>query len=460
MQVASEALVPLHSVDFEMSTLGCMIIQQQAVEEALKILSPDDFYLHSHRVIFTAMRDLAESGKPVDLLILKQFLDERGLLSDAGSENYLIQLGEFVPSAAHVKTYANEVLEKALARNLDTAGHDIIRTARVAELNAEEKIDKAERLVFEIGNRRLGKDFVDLQTLTKEYMVDVDTLYETKQPILGLPTHIIDLDEMTTGLYEGDFVIIAARPSMGKTSLVLKMALNVAAREKKTVALFSLEMGAKQLARRFAAMLSELNGNVLKKSNLSMDEYRKLVDACEDMYELPIYIDETSDISAMEMRGKCRRLQREHGLGLIVVDYLQLMRGSRKSENRVQEISDIARSLKSMAKEMQVPVIALSQLNRAVESRDNKRPQLSDIRESGSIEAEADLVIFIYRDEYYKARDNPDEANTNPNRVEEAELIIAKHRNGPTGTVKVAFKPGSAKFENLYREKTQALAGR
>jgi replicative DNA helicase len=449
MQLAPEALVPLHSIDAEMSTLGSMILKEQAAEDVFGIITEDDFYMPSHREIFKAMRSLLNNNKPIDLVSLKVELVERGVLSQVGGEDYLIQLAEFVPSATNGAYYASIVQEKAMLRRLDTAGHEIVRTVRDTEIGADDKLDKAEQLVFEVGNKRLGKDFTVLQSLAKEFMLDMDTLVETGQPILGVPSGFYDLDAMTTGFYGGDFVIVAARPSMGKTSLVLNIALEVARKAPGNVAVFSLEMSGKQLARRMASMLSEVNSGVLKRTELKLDVYRKLADACETMYELPLYIDESSDINGLEMRGKCRRLKREGGLSLVVVDYLQLMRGNRKTENRVQEISDIARSLKGMAKELDVPVIALSQLNRGVENRDNKRPQLSDIRESGSIEAEADLVMFIYRDDYYRDREHPEEANTDPERVEVAEILIAKHRNGPTGTVRLGFKPTYATFKNL-----------
>jgi len=449
MQLAQEALVPLHSVEAEMCTLGSMILKEQAVEQVFAILQEEDFYLPSHRFIFRAIFELTAHNRPVDLISLKLTLSEQSHLTDVGGENYLIHLAEFVPSAANATYYANQVLSRSLARKLDSAGHDIIKVAHESDMDADDKIDRAERLVFEVGDRRLGRDFVHIQPLTKDYMLEVDTLMEFNEPTLGLRSGFHDLDELTTGFYPGDFVIIAARPSMGKTSLVLRMAWHVAEREKQSVAIFSLEMGANQLTRRFASMISQISPGVLKRPNLDIKDYKKLADACETMYDLPIYIDESSDISPLEMRGKCRRLKREHGLGLIIVDYLQLMQGSKKTENRTQEISEIARSLKGMSKELGVPVIALSQLNRGVESRENKRPQLSDIRESGSIEAEADLVMFIYRDDYYKDRERPDEANTDPYRVEVAEILIAKHRNGPTGTIKLGFIPGFAKFENL-----------
>lgn len=449
MRVTADELLPLHNLEAEMSVLGAMILKEQAAEVVFGMLSDDDFYLPSHREIFKAIRQLAQSGKAVELLTVKNELLERGKLAEVGGEDYLIQVAESVPSAANASHYAQIVLEKSTLRRLDSAGHDITKIVRDPDMNADDKLDTAENLVFAVGNQRLGKDFLPIRNLAKDFMIDMDTLVETGEPTLGVPSGFYDLDAMTSGFYGGDFIIIAARPSMGKTSLVLKIALNVARRYPGNVAFFSLEMSGKQLTRRFASMISGVSSNVLKKTDLNADAYRRLADACELMYDLPIFIDESSDINGLEMRGKCRRLKREGGLSLVVVDYLQLMRGNRKTENRVQEISDIARSLKGLAKELDVPVIALSQLNRSVENRENKRPQLADIRESGSIEAEADLVIFIYRDDYYKARENPEEANTDPERTEVSEIIIAKHRNGPIGTVKLGFQPTYANFENL-----------
>ncbi len=434
-----------------MCALGSMLLNEQASEQVFGVLNEDDFYFPPHREIYLAMRQLVANFRVIDLVTLKNELMARQKLADIGGEDYLIQVAEAVPSAANATYYADIVKDKSLVRNLSQAGQQIIKIAVDSELETGEKLNDAENLIFQVGNQRLGKDFLPVQSLAKEFMVDMDNLYESGEPVLGIPTKFYDLDEMTTGLYGGDLTIIAARPSMGKTSLVLKMALNVADKQPGGVALFSLEMSGKQLARRLVSMISGISSSVLKRRDLSHENYRKLADACEMMYGMPLFIDESSDISGLEMRGKCRRLKREHGLSLVVVDYLQLMRGNRKTENRVQEISDIVRSLKAMAKELDVPVIALSQLNRGVESRENKRPQLSDIRESGSIEAEADIVLFIYRDNYYKARENPAEADMDPDRVEVSEIIIAKHRNGPIGTVELAFQPKYALFENLAK---------
>lgn len=449
MRLTPEELLPLHNLEAEMSTLGSMILRDQAAETVFGMLSEDDFHFPAHREIFRAIKQLSISGRVVELLTLKNELVERGKLGEVGGEDYLIQVAESVPSAANAAHYAKIVLEKSTLRRLDDAGHTILKTVRDPELETDDKLDQAENLIFQVGNQRLGRDFLNLRHLAKDVMIDMDTLVETGEPTLGIPTGFYDLDAMTTGLYGGDLIILAARPSMGKTSLVLKIAANVARKVPGNVAVFSLEMSGKQLARRFASMISGVSSSVLKKTDLNPDNYRRLADACEIMYDLPIFIDETSDINGLEMRGKCRRLKRDGGLSLVVVDYLQLMRGNRKTENRVQEISDIARSLKGMAKELDVPVIALSQLNRSVENRENKRPQLSDIRESGSIEAEADLVMFIYRDSYYKDREKPEEANRDPERTEVADIIIAKHRNGPIGTVQLGFQPTYANFENL-----------
>lgn len=450
--MAAQDLQQLFNLEAEMSVLGSMVIREQAAEQVFSILREEDFYHPAHREIYKAMQQLSINFKPIDLVTLKDELAARAKLQDVGGEDYLIQVAEAVPSAANAQYYANIVKDRATIRNLNGAGHEIVKLTQDPDKDADEKLNEAESLVFSVGSQRLGKDFQDIRSLTKDFMVDLDNLLDTGEPTLGAPSGFYDLDQMTTGFYGGDLTIVAARPSMGKTSLVLKMALNVARKiPNQNVAIFSLEMSGRQLARRLVSMQSMISSNVLKRSDLGIDVYKKLADACEYLYDLPIHIDESSDISGLEMRGKCRRLKREGGLSLVIVDYLQLMRGSRRTENRVQEISEIARSLKSMAKELDVPVIALSQLNRAVENRENKRPQLADIRESGSIEAEADIVMFIYRDNYYKARENPDEADMDPDRTEVAEVIIGKHRNGPIGTVEVAFQPKYALFENLAR---------
>lgn len=436
-----------------MAALGSMMLSDRAAEEVQAILSEDDFYQPAHRQIFLAIRQLLMSAKSIDLVTIKDELISRGMLQEVGGTDYLIQVAESVPSASNATYYADIVQDKATMRRLESAGHEILGLIRDPETNADEKVDEAESLVFEVGQKRLGKYFTTAKSLAKEFFKDVDHLLETGEPILGLPSGYRDLDNVTTGFYGGDFIIVAARPAMGKTSLVLNFALNVARQEKGAVAIFSLEMSGHQLVRRIISTIAKVPMGTLKKANLHPTDYQRLADACEEIYTLPLYIDDSSDVNPLDMRGKCRRLKADQGLSLVVVDYLQLMRGnSRRPENRNQEIGEIARSLKAMSKELDVPVIALSQLNRAVESRDNKRPMLADIRESGSIEAEADMVMFIYRQEYYKRKEADAMEKWNPDSADVAELIIGKHRNGPTGTVLLGFQPAYTRFTLLDDE--------
>ncbi len=432
-----------------MSTLGSMILSERALVDVLGILTPDDFYVPAHREVFLAIEQLSRSGKAVDLVTLRNELVLRESLDSVGGVEYLIQIGEAVPSATNAEYYAGIVQDLATLRRLEEAGREIVDLVQQPDLDADEKVDIAEDSVFRVGQKRLGKYFQSVRSLATEFFKDVDHLFETKEPILGLQAGYVDLDNLTTGFYPGDFVIVAARPAMGKTSLVLNMALSVAKANVGNVAVFSLEMKGEQLLRRMVSTLARVPMGALKKPNLSTENFHRLTDACSELYELPIMIDDSSDVSPMEIRGKCRRLKADGGLALIIVDYLQLLRGSRRTENRTQEISEIARSLKAISKDLDVPVIALSQLNRGVESRPDKRPMLSDIRESGSIEAEADMVMFIYRDEYYRRKEAPPDAAWNPDNAEVAELIIGKHRNGPTGTVLLAFQPAYTRFSNL-----------
>ena len=438
-----------------MSALGSMLLSERAAEEIVTILDEQDFYRPAHRLIFKAMKQLIHNHKPIDILTLKDELLDRGNLLDIGGEDYLLEIAEYVPSPSNSNYYAQIVMDKSTLRRLEDAGQRIRGVVHDVDAGSvDDKVDKAEQLVFEVGRKSLGKYFQHVRSLAKEFFVDVDNIIETGMPMSGLRVGFWDLDRLTTGFYPGDFVIIGARPSMGKTSLALDMVVNVAqslVRQEKegSIAVFSLEMGANQLVRRMASMISGVSANVLRQNKPITDlQYKELADACDKLYGLPIYIDDASDVTPLEMRGKCRRLKAEHGLTMVVVDYLQLMRGSRKTENRVQEISEIARACKSMAKELEVPVIALSQLSRAVENREDKRPQLSDIRESGSIEAEADLVMLLYRDSYYKAKEEHRPENENFDDTQEAEIIIAKHRNGPTGKVILGFQPAFARFRN------------
>lgn len=449
MRTTIEDYIPPHSLEAEMCTLGAMMISERACEEVQSFLHEDDFYHPAHREVFKAIRQLSLKAQAVDLVTVKNELSVREQLAAIGGVEYLIRIAESVPSAANAVYYAQIVLDKATQRRLEDAGHGIVKLVHDPDLTAEQMVDAAERQVYEVGQARLGKYFSSVKSLAKDFFVDVDTLNETGQPLLGVSTGFGDLDAMTGGFYEGNLTIVAARPSMGKTSLVLSFALAAARAEGGNVAVFSLEMSGKEIVRRLASMLGRVSMGVMRRSKLSYENYDALANACETLYSMPIFVDDTSDVSPLEMRGKCRRLKAEGGLSMVVVDYLQLMRSNRKTENRVQEISDIARSLKALSKELEVPVIALSQLNRGVEGRDNKRPMLSDIRESGSIEAEADVVMLLYRDDYYKRREVEEPQEFDPDRAEVAEIIIAKHRNGPTGTVLAAFQKHYALFSPL-----------
>lgn len=456
---AIEDYVPPHNDEAEMSALSAMILSERAAEEVFSILTEDDFYRPSHREVFRAMRQLRVSRSTIDLVTLKNELLQRDVLQQIGGVEMLVQIAESAPSAANAAHYAQIVLDLSTMRKLAEAGHSIVKIAHDAEIDADEKVDQAEQEVFKVGRERIGKYFVPVRVLASEFFDDVDRLMDTGEPVLGVPSGFYDLDAMTTGFYGGELYILAARPAMGKTSLALSFGLHAAQKTKQNVAIFSLEMSGKQLVRRMVSMLSGVGMGALKRPKLLSEEYDRLADATEALYSAPLHIDDSSDISVLEMRGKCRRLKADGGLAMVVVDYLQLMRGTRRTENRVQEVSDIARGLKALSKELDVPVIALSQLSRQVEGRENKRPQLSDIRESGSIEAEADMVMFIYREAYYKAKERSADIPDDPHRTEESEIIVAKHRNGPTGKVILGFQPGYARFVNYSREERTAAAG-
>ncbi|HEY3332843.1 MAG TPA: replicative DNA helicase [Capsulimonadaceae bacterium] len=449
--------LPPHNIEAEQSVLGSMLLEGVAVEKAGEVLSPEDFYRESHQALFEALLAISARNEPVDLVTVQDELRKRDKLEIVGGIGYLTALFDAVPSAAHVEHYAKIVEEKSMLRKLIDSAMQIVGLARnpEPEQDVNDLIDQAERLIFNVSQRRMNQFFSPLSPLLLGVFDRAEELNEMKSKLSGIATGIDDFDMMTAGLQKTDFIILAARPSMGKTSFVLSVAQHVAMKEKVTVAIFSLEMSKEQLALRMVCSEAKVSGHRVRTGNLNEGEWNDLAMTVQNMYDTPIFIDDNTETSAMTMRAKCRRLAAEHGLGLIIVDYLQLMRSHRKIENRTQEIGDIARGLKSLAREMQVPVIALSQLSRAVEHRENKRPMLSDLRESGSIEAEADLVCFLYRDQYYKMKEAKEageifERPTEEN-IEETEIIIGKHRNGPTGMVKVGFMPDYAKFVNLER---------
>ena len=458
-QFSSIEKIPPQNLDAEQSTLGSMMLERSALEKGMEILRSEDFYRPNHQEIFDCLVSLAERDEPVDLITLQEELRKRGKLEDCGGVEYMMSLVESVPTAANIEYYAKIVEQKSILRKLISAGTQIIGLAQNEDEDIDSITDQAERLVFGVAQRRMGEYFRSITPLVNQTWEWIEKRYHDKGEASGIATGFSKLDHMTSGLQPSDFVIIAARPSMGKTALALNMVLHAAAENHHTVALFSIEMSAEQLVQRMVCTLARANAHRLRTGYFQDDEWKLIADASNKLYGAPIYIDDSTDITHLGMRAKCRRLKAEHGLSLVVVDYLQLMRSHKNTENRNQEISEIARGLKSLARELKVPVIALSQLSRAVEKREDKRPMLSDLRESGSIEAEADLVMMLYRPDYYNIKEVADTesirgrdggADDSRRNVEVTEILISKHRNGPTGTVKVGFIKEFASFENLY----------
>lgn len=454
--------IPPQSLEMEQATLGSMLIDRSAIEKAAEILKPEDFYREAHRIIFEAILSLVARDEPVDLLTVQEQLRLQEVLESVGGTSYLLQLMNSVVTPSNVDHYAKTVEEKAILRRLIGAAAEIQTLAHSEYEDIAEVVDGAERAVFGVAQRRIGAYFTPMRPLISSVFEQIEHRSENKDATTGLATPFDDLNYMTAGLQPSDLVIVAARPSMGKTSLALGMGQYAAIRHNLPVAVFSLEMSKEQLCIRMICSEARVDAHRLRTGYLVDDDWRRVGDGCSRLSEAPIFIDDSPDTSALEMRAKCRRLKAEHGLGMVIVDYLQLMRGHRRTENRTQEIGEIARALKSLARELKVPVVALSQLSRAVEQRPDKRPMLSDLRESGSIEAEADVVVFIYRDAYYKLKESVDsveeEAEKEERRqrgeelVEEAELIIAKQRNGPTGKISVAFQKQYTRFDNLAKE--------
>lgn len=451
--------IPPQNLEAEQSTLGSMMIDMTALEKGIEILNPDDFYREAHQLIFDVLRSLAERNEPVDIITVQEELRRMGKLEDVGGTEYLMSLIDAVPTASNIEYYAKIVEEKAILRRLIDASTQISGWCYSQADDADALVDRAEQLIFKISQKRMGEYFTPLSMLAHEAFEKIETQYREQLPISGLSTGFKRFDEITSGLQPSDFIIVAARPSMGKTAFVLDIARHVAIKEKKPVALFSLEMSKEQLALRLICAQSKVDAQHLRSGKIQNDEWVRLADGVGKLYEAPIFIDDNTAITPLQMRAKCRRLKAEHGLNLIVVDYLQLMSSNKRTENRVQEIGEIARSLKGLARELNVPVIALSQLSRSVEQRVDKRPMLMDLRESGSIEAEADVVAFLYREAYYKHKEiiYDEDGNTvdiiarqDASQVDNtAEVIIGKQRNGPTGIIKLAFIPEYACFENL-----------
>lgn len=436
-----EAKIPPQNVDAEMSLIGAVLIDEEVLADVTEVVKPRDFYDKRHMSIYEGMVNLFEHHKPVDLLTLTDELNKKDLLEEVGGSKYLAELTNYVPTAAHATTYAEMVAQKAVRRRLIKASGEISELGYEEEFNVQELLEKAEAELFAVSDQSLKNDLTSIETILLESFDRLEELHRNKGGIRGVKTGYRDLDNMTAGLQRSDLLILAARPAMGKTTLVTNLAYNVATLNKQSVLFFSLEMSKEQLIDRMLADVSGVDSWNIRTGNLSDEDFAKLSEASGEMAEAPIYIDDTPGLTVLEMRTKARRAAHQAPLGLIVIDYLQLIQGSgRDNGNRVQEVSEISRGLKLLARELNVPVIALSQLSRSVESRSPQIPQLADLRESGSIEQDADIVMFIYREAYY----NPDTDRQNI-----TDLIIAKHRNGPTGKVELYFHPERLRFMSL-----------
>lgn len=436
--------VPPQNVDAEMSLLGAVLIDEETLADISEHVTPKDFYDKRHGLIYDAMMRLYEKHKPVDLLTLTDELKRKSHLEEIGGSAYLTELTNYVPTAAHAETYAEMVSQKAVRRRLIKASGDIAEMGYDEEHTTQELLEQAEAELFSVSDQSLKQDLISIESILTESFDRMEELHRNKGALRGVRTGYRDLDNMTAGLQRSDLIILAARPAMGKTTLVTNLAYNVATIAKQPVLFFSLEMSKEQLVDRMLADASGVDAWNIRTGNLSDEDFSKLSEAMGEMAEAPIYIDDTPGVSVLEMRTKARRAAHEQPLGLIIVDYLQLMQGSGRNDgNRVQEVSEISRGLKLLARELNVPVIALSQLSRSVESRSPQVPQLADLRESGSIEQDADIVMFIYREAYY---------NPETDRENITDLIIAKHRNGPVGKVELYFHPERLRFMSLDRK--------
>jgi len=439
--------LPPNNSEAEQSVLGSLLIDREAIVRIRPSLNPEDFYRGAHREIYAAIVDLYDKREPADLTTLPDELQRRGRLDDVGGLAYLTTLLSIVPTAAHVEYYAGIVKREATRRRLIDAGSTIVTIGYNDDLELIDALDKSEKLIFDVSQDRLERDFKPISHFLDAFFERIDFVQQHRGELVGVPTGFADLDKMTGGLQQSDLIIVAARPGVGKTSLALTMAFNAALRYGKHIGIFSLEMSGEQLVQRLLSMDTGVDSQRLRLGYVDDDEWPAISRSLGNLAGAPIYIDDTPAISVVELRSKARRLQAESGVDMIIVDYLQLMRGGR-SDNRVQEVAEITRSLKELARELNVPLIALSQLSRAVESRAEKIPVLSDLRESGSIEQDADIVMFIYREELY-------DPETEKKGI--AEIHIAKHRNGPMGTVNLRYFQSLTKFADLevYRESSQ-----
>ncbi|MFJ8264048.1 replicative DNA helicase [Rummeliibacillus sp. NPDC094406] len=433
--------VPPHNQEAEQSVIGAIFLEPQALITASEILIPEDFYRSAHQIIFQTMLRLSDQGKAIDVITVTEELSSHNELDDIGGISYITEIANAVPTAANVGYYAQIVSEKAVLRRLIRVATKIAEDGYTREDEVDALLSEAERKVMEVANRKNAGDFKHVKDVLVETYANVEQLQNRKGDITGIPTGFRDLDRLTAGFQRGDLIIVAARPSVGKTAFALNVAQAVGTQTTENVAIFSLEMGAEQLVMRMLCAEGNIDAQVLRTGALNSEDWRKLTMATGTLSRAGIYIDDAAGVRVSEIRAKCRRLKQERGLGMILIDYLQLIQGSGGAgANRQQEVSEISRSLKALARELEVPVIALSQLSRGVEQRQDKRPMMSDLRESGSIEQDADIVAFLYREDYYDKQ--TEDANT-------IEIIVAKQRNGPTDTVKLAFKKEFNKFVSV-----------
>ncbi|MDP2939612.1 MAG: replicative DNA helicase [Candidatus Omnitrophota bacterium] len=437
-----EIKLPPQNLEAEMAVLGSMLIDEEAISQALELIDESCFYKGAHNKIFSAILNLYNNQRSVDLITISDELKRNNLLEDVGGMSYLTALTETVPTSANVQHYAHIVKEKSILRLLISNATQIVSESYGMHGNVDELLDRAEKLIFEISDRKIEGGYIPLKEIIKDSIETIDKLYQRKAHVTGIATGFLDFDRQTAGLQNSDLIVIAGRPSMGKSALAISIAEYAGVVEKIPVGFFSLEMSKEQLVQRLLCSHARVDTHKVRSGFLSPSDWPRLTSAAGKLSEAPIFIDDSPAISSLELRAKARRLKSHHDIKLVVVDYLQLMRGFAKSENRQQEISEISRSLKALSRELNIPIIAISQLSRAVESRQDHRPQLSDLRESGAIEQDADVVVLLLREEYYY----PTEENKGV-----AEVIIAKQRNGPVGSIKLAFVKEYMRFENLSR---------